>query len=167
MAEGDAELQDLYRDVLMDYFRDPEYRGAVPDPDLGAHGVNPVCGDQLELTLRTGCGGIVSARFDGHGCVISQASAAMMCEALEGRTLAQARELAARFKGFILEKGPIEDLPEAMEEVRALEGVRRFPARIKCALLGWNTLLEALDAGIAPSAGNGPVVPAASGGVRR
>lgn len=144
MAEGDAELHDLYRDVLIDYFRDPSHKGRASRADLRSHGVNPLCGDEIELTLAREGEALEEVRFTGHGCVISQASSAMMCEAVEGRTAEQARELAGAFKAFMLENAPEGSLPEALEEVRALEGVRKFPVRIKCALLAWNTLLQGL-----------------------
>lgn len=145
MAEGDSELRDLYRDVLIDYFRDPSHKGVVAAADLRSHGVNPVCGDEIELTLSRPNGSIGEIRYQGHGCVISQASSAMMCEALEGRTLAEARNLVAEFKRMMLENAPADSLPEALGEVQALEGVRKFPLRIKCALLGWNTFLQGLN----------------------
>lgn len=147
MAEGDAELQDLYRDVLIDYFRDPSHKGRASRADLHSHGVNPLCGDEIELTLARKGDALEEIRFTGHGCVISQASSAMMCEAVEGRTAEQARELAGAFKAFMLENAPAGSLPEALEEARALEGVRKFPVRIKCALLAWNTLLQGLRDG--------------------
>lgn len=153
MAEGDAELQDLYRDVLVDYFRSGAHKGELPPPCDHAHGVNPVCGDSIELTLSREGDRIGAIRFKGHGCVISQASAAMMCEAVEGRPLDEVRGLAKSFKSVMLDGAPIDSLPEALEEVRALDGVRKFPMRVKCALLGWNTLLEKLGA---PPSSAGP-----------
>jgi nitrogen fixation NifU-like protein len=146
MAEGDAELQDLYRDVLVDYYRDATYKGKLDPHDVHAHGVNPVCGDEIELTLRAPGGTIEDVRFSGHGCVISQASSSMMCEALDGKDFDGARAVAGAFKRFMLDKESSPDeLPEDLEEARALEGVRKFPLRIKCALLAWNTLLQGLD----------------------
>lgn len=147
MAEGDAELQDLYRDVLVDYYRDPSHKGVLAGADLRAHGVNPLCGDEVELTGKRESGRFCGICFKGHGCVISQASTAMMCEALEGKSEAEARELVAAFKRMMLERAPTGELPDALSELEALEGVRKFPLRIKCALLGWNTLLQGLDDG--------------------
>ncbi|OIO10821.1 MAG: SUF system NifU family Fe-S cluster assembly protein [Elusimicrobia bacterium CG1_02_63_36] len=147
MAEGDLELQDLYRDVLVDYYRDATYKGRLEPHDVHAHGVNPVCGDEIELTLTASGATIDEVKFSGHGCVISQASSSMMCEALEGKTFAQAREVAGSFKRFMLERtATAADLHADLEEACALEGVRKFPLRIKCALLAWNTLLQGLDA---------------------
>lgn len=145
MAEGDSELQDLYREVLIDYFREGAHKGCVENPSMSSHGVNPSCGDEIELTALVRDGRLEKIRYSGHGCVISQASSAMMAEALEGRTLEEARALTASFKGFMLEGVSPESLPDELSETRALEGVRKFPLRIKCSLLGWNTLLQALN----------------------
>ncbi|HVE12456.1 MAG TPA: SUF system NifU family Fe-S cluster assembly protein [Elusimicrobiota bacterium] len=147
MAQGDAELEELYQEVLLDYYRSGSHKGRLPKPDFSSHGINPVCGDEIELTMtRDAAGNIAKIRFDGHGCVISQASSAMMAEALEGRSAARARELAAAFKDAMLSKAPIEGLPEELEAVKSMEGVRRFPLRVKCATLAWNTLLQGLAA---------------------
>jgi len=147
MAEGDAELADLYRDSLLDYYRSTSHKGTLPHPDLRSHGVNPVCGDEIELTLNRRRGGIGEIRYSGHGCVISQASGAIMAEALEGQPLDAARSLIESFRGLLLKNAPADSLPEALEEAKALEGVRKFPVRIKCALLPWNTLRLVLDPG--------------------
>ena len=144
--EGDAELQDLYREVLIDYSRSSTRKGTVEPADLRAHGINPVCGDEIELTAAVVNGKLVQVRFTGHGCVISQASAAMMAEALEGSDIPKVRGLLASFKKMMLENAPVASLPPELETVAALEGVRRFPLRVKCATLGWNAMLQGLEA---------------------
>lgn len=144
--EGDAELQDLYREVLLDYFRSTSRKGKLDPADVRAHGINPVCGDELEITARRADGKIAELRYAGHGCVISQASAAMMAEALEGQTEEKARALVKAFKTMMLENAPVSSLPEELEPLSALEGVRKFPLRVKCATLGWNTIAQGLDA---------------------
>jgi nitrogen fixation protein NifU and related proteins len=141
--EGDAELQDLYREVLLDYFRSGSHKGRLDPADFRSHGINPVCGDEIELTMTEKDGRIQSIRYDGHGCVISQASAAMMAEALEGKPRAKAAELAAAFKDMMLSKEKTA-LPEELSAADALEGVRKFPLRVKCATLSWNTFLQGL-----------------------
>ncbi|MEK7747386.1 MAG: Fe-S cluster assembly sulfur transfer protein SufU [Elusimicrobiota bacterium] len=145
MAEGDADLQDLYRDVLLDYYRSQAHKGSVKRPDLSAHGINPVCGDEVELTMSHKAGVLREVRYRGRGCVISQASSAMMSEAVEGKSLKEARALAGAFKAFLLEGASADSLPPDLEEAKALDGVRKFPVRIKYALLGWNTLLQGHD----------------------
>ncbi|MFH2204730.1 MAG: Fe-S cluster assembly sulfur transfer protein SufU [Elusimicrobiota bacterium] len=152
MADGDAELQDLYRDVLIDYFRDGTHKGELPDADIRAHGANPTCGDEIKITIVRRGDVIEGIRFAGHGCVISQASSAMMCEAVEGRTTAEARGFVAAFRAMMVENLPADRLPEALGELEALEGVRKFPIRVKCALLSWITLLQGLDDAIAGKA---------------
>ncbi len=144
--EGDAELQDLYREVLLDFFRSTTRKGKLDPADVRAHGINPVCGDELEITAQRADGKISKLRYAGHGCVISQASAAMMGEALEGKSEPQARALIKSFKAMMLENAPVSGLPEELESVSALEGVRKFPLRVKCATLAWNTIAQGLDA---------------------
>lgn len=143
--EGDSELQDLYREVLIDYSRSTVRKGQLEPADVRAHGINPVCGDEIELTAAVVSGKLVQVRFTGHGCVISQASAAMMAEALEGSDIPKARGLLASFKKMMLENAPVAALPPELETVAALEGVRRFPLRVKCATLGWNAMAQGLE----------------------
>ena len=143
--EGDSELQDLYRETLLDYFRSGAHKGKLDPADLRSHGLNPVCGDEIEITMNSGKDGRVGQlRFTGHGCVISQASSAMMAESLEGLPLSRARELGAAFKAMMLSKTPLESLPPELETLKALEGVRKYPMRVKCATLAWNTLQQGL-----------------------
>ena len=144
MAEGDSELQDLYREVLLDYFRDGAHKGRLDPADFHSHGINPVCGDEIEITIKTDNGTLREIKFTGHGCVISQASSAMMAEALEGRTPAQAQTLVDAFKDMMLHKKDVGSLPEELDALKALEGVRKFPMRVKCATLAWNTVQQGL-----------------------
>ncbi|MEK7232258.1 MAG: Fe-S cluster assembly sulfur transfer protein SufU [Elusimicrobiota bacterium] len=147
MREGDAELQDLYREVLLDYSLSTTRKGKCDPADLRAHGINPVCGDELEITAKIKGGKVNKLRYVGHGCVISQASAAMMAEALEGTDIAKAKELAVAFKELMLDMdAPALALPPELEQLASLEGVRKFPLRVKCATLGWNTVLQGLEA---------------------
>ena len=143
--EGYAELQDLYREVLLDYFRSSTRKGKVDPADLRAHGINPVCGDELEITAELKDGKVVKLRYAGHGCVISQASAAMMAEALEGADIPKAKSLVSAFKKLMLENGDVKSLPPELEQLAALEGVRKFPLRVKCATLGWNTVMQGFE----------------------
>ena len=144
--EGDAELQDLYREVLLDYFRSSTRKGKVDPADLRAHGINPVCGDEIEVTAELKDGVVSKLRYAGHGCVISQASAAMMAEAIEGAPVEKAKSLISAFKKLMLENGDPKALPEELEPLASLEGVRKFPLRVKCATLGWNTVMQGFEA---------------------
>ncbi|MBI4054825.1 MAG: SUF system NifU family Fe-S cluster assembly protein [Elusimicrobia bacterium] len=145
-SKPDAELEDLYREVLLDYYQDGRHRGRAEPADLAAEGVNPLCGDQVILTAHLQNGTISQARFQGQGCAISQASTAILTEALEGKTLSEASRLVDVFKGFMLQPGAPQNLPETLESAEALGGVKKYPVRIKCALLSWNTFLEGLRA---------------------
>ena len=149
MPEGDSELADLYRDVLLDYYRSKAHKGTLEPADVKGHGVSPICGDEILVTARRAGDTLGQIRFSGHGCVISQASSAMMAEALEGKPMAEVTSLMDAFSAMMLHKAPLEDLPGELEEAKALEGVRKFPARIKCAMLSWNTLRLGLAQGAA------------------
>jgi nitrogen fixation NifU-like protein len=137
---------ELYREVILDHFRSPRNRGVLAPADIDVEGVNPLCGDQLRLTVAVEDGRVREIRTEGKGCSISQSSASMMTEAFRGRSLEECRALVDGFKHLMLEKGTVEELPEPLEELAALEGVKKYPARIKCAVLCWNTFLEGLKA---------------------
>ena len=136
---------DLYRDIILEHFRNPRNQGKIGQPTFISHGANPFCGDELELTAALDREIIGDIRVEPKGCSISQASASMMTEAVKGKTVEQAEELARRFKAAMLEGISLETAPE-MEDLQALEGVKKYPVRIKCAILSWNTLLEGLSA---------------------
>lgn len=141
-----AAVDDLYRDILLDHHKNPRRYGRIEHPDVTVEGANPLCGDEMVLTMNVSDGRIRELRLESHGCSISRASGSMMAEAIEGRTLAQAKELVSAFKSMMMGKASAEDLPPELEDLAALEGVRSFPVRVKCALLAWNTLLEGLEA---------------------
>ena len=142
-----SELDDLYQDIILDHYRSPRHQGLLDDPDLRGEGFNPFCGDQVVLTLGLDdAGRIAEVGFEGQGCSISQASASMLTGQIEGKTLEEAEGLVRTFKG-VMQGG--EFTPEQQDDlgdVVALEGVKRFPIRIKCALLGWTTLQDAIAA---------------------
>lgn len=134
-------MEQIYKEVIVERSRRPRHRGVVDPRTHLQEGVNPSCGDELTLTMRVEDGRVAAAAFEGSGCAISQASADLMVEALEGRTVAEARALARSFKAMLRgEEGAGDDLGE----LRALEGVRRLHARVKCATLPWTTLERAL-----------------------
>ncbi|MGQ9524795.1 MAG: Fe-S cluster assembly sulfur transfer protein SufU [Armatimonadota bacterium] len=138
-------LDDLYRDIILDHHKSPRNYGELQDPDVSVEGVNPLCGDEVLLTMKVESGRISDVRLKSRGCSISRASGSMMTEAVRGKTLAEARELVEAFKDVMIGAGEAEGLPDELADLEALEGVKRYPVRIKCALLAWNTLLEALD----------------------
>ena len=158
-----AGLEDLYREIILDHYRSPRNRGELPSPPARrVEGFNPLCGDEVVLYVDIDdAGRVADIKVDGQGCSISQSSASMMTTAVKGRTEAETRELIRTFKAMmsIHERGldggadgPDGD-GEAAEPVRGLElgdlealrGVVKFPVRIKCATLSWNTLAQAFD----------------------
>jgi len=136
---------DLYKEIILEHFKSPRNHGRLDHASIMAQGANPFCGDELEVTLLLEGGRIREIRFEGKGCSISQASASMMTEAVTGRSLEEARILAHQFKSAMLGDTSVQ-FPEGEEDLEALEGVRKYPVRIKCATLSWNTLLEGLMA---------------------
>jgi nitrogen fixation NifU-like protein len=143
-------LDDLYREVILDHYRNPRRRGTLEHPDAHADGQNPLCGDELSLDLALDGDRVTDVRLQGRGCSISQASASMMAESIVGKTLAEVAALTHRFKVMMeIEEGDpgIDDSRPgaALGDLEALRGVRRFPVRIKCADLPWATLAQALE----------------------
>ncbi|MBP0443775.1 SUF system NifU family Fe-S cluster assembly protein [Roseomonas sp. SSH11] len=144
------DLRDLYQEVILDHGRKPRNFRRLEAPDLNARGDNPMCGDRMELFLGMEGDRIADAAFQGRGCAISMASASLMTETVKGKTTAEAREMAARFRemamtGTCPECGGA--LEEDMDRLQALSGVHEFPSRVKCATLAWHTLNTALDGG--------------------
>ena len=147
---------DLYREIILEHFREPRNYGRLDPADLNAQGTNPFCGDELEVTGRLQGSVLTELMSQGKGCSISQASASLMTEALKAKPIAEVVQLAKTFKEFLLgSDGAPVILPAALEELDVLGGVKKYPVRIKCALLAWNTLLEALESAT-PSAPASP-----------
>jgi nitrogen fixation protein NifU and related proteins len=135
-------LDDLYREVILEHYKSPRNRGRLPEPDVATRGHNPLCGDDVEISLDVDAGAVQDIRFLGRGCSISQASASMLTEAVKGKSLAEARQLVAGFKAMMRGETPTD---VDLRDIEALQGVRNVPVRIKCAMLAWTTLEEALD----------------------
>ena len=138
-------LEDLYREIILDHYRTPRNRGELPPPAAHAVGHNPLCGDEIDVYLQIEDDVVTDVKVGGQGCSISQSSASMMSQAVKGKTVDEVRALTHRFKGLM----SIEDAEDVDESVKlgdleALQGVVKFPVRIKCATLGWNTLTQAL-----------------------
>ncbi|MFZ9481971.1 MAG: Fe-S cluster assembly sulfur transfer protein SufU [Ilumatobacteraceae bacterium] len=143
-------LEDLYREIILDHHRNPRNRGELPPPAAHAVGHNPLCGDEIDIYLVVEDGIVTDVKVGGQGCSISQSSASMMSQAVKGRPVDEVRALVRRFKGMMSipdeDGNPIEPDPSvALGDLEALQGVVKFPVRIKCATLAWNTLLEALE----------------------
>jgi nitrogen fixation NifU-like protein len=151
-------LEDLYREIILDHYRNPRNRGELEAPPATrVEGYNPLCGDEIVLFLDVEGDTVTDLRIGGQGCSISQSSASMMSSAVKGRTLDEVRELTRAFKGMMsiheqaldgdgAEPGDNGAHPEVkLGDLEALRGVVKFPVRIKCATLCWNTLLQGLD----------------------
>jgi len=161
-------LEDLYREIILDHYRSPRNRGELPAPPAQrVEGFNPLCGDEVVVYVQVQDGTVSDIRFAGQGCSISQSSASLMSSAVKGKTVAEARDLIRTFKAMMsvhearlgdgpdgggadngsADEGPDDVVadPESLGELAALQGVVKFPVRIKCATLSWNTLAQGLD----------------------
>ncbi len=143
---SDAPADDLYQTVVLEHGRHPRHRGALAGATHSARGDNPFCGDRITVTLILDGDRIADARFDGAGCAISTASASMMTGALHGRTRAEAQALCHDFESLLAGTAG-EAASTALGELGAFAGVRRYPVRVKCARLPWQTLAAALAGG--------------------
>ena len=151
-------LEDLYREIILDHYRSPRNRGELAAPPATrTEGFNPLCGDEIVVFLDVADGRVADVKIGGQGCSISQSSASMMSAAVKGKSVEEARALIRAFKALMsIHESKLEgesdgsDLAADLEGVRlgdleALQGVVKFPVRIKCATLAWNTLQQALD----------------------
>lgn len=136
-------LNALFQDVILDHYKRPRNRGPLADASAVVHMNNPTCGDEVVLRIKMAGDRITDAKFDGVGCSISQASISMMTQLLKGRTVADAVLLSRRFTEMM--RGDEEAARDKqLGDLRTLAGVSKFAVRVKCALLGWNALEEAL-----------------------
>ncbi len=149
-----SSVEEFYREVILEHYKSPRNRGRVADPDVATRGHNPLCGDEVEVSLDIDDDTVRDVRFQGRGCSISQASASMMTEAVKGKSIEDARQLVDGFKSMMRGE-PTNDLD--LSDVDALQGVRKYPVRVKCALLAWTTLEEGLET--YTSAGNKGAIP--------
>ncbi|MEK5057706.1 Fe-S cluster assembly sulfur transfer protein SufU [Paenibacillus shunpengii] len=136
------QLDDLYRRVIMDHYKNPRNRGSFEDNSVTVDLNNPTCGDRISLQLKVKDGIVEDAKYTGDGCSISMSSASMMTEAVKGKTMDEALNLADRFSALMQGEEPEFD---EYEDIEALSGVNKFPARIKCATLAWNALRKGID----------------------
>jgi nitrogen fixation protein NifU and related proteins len=154
-------LEDLYREIILDHYRNPRNRGELEAPPaVRVEGFNPLCGDEIVVFLDVEDGRIADVRIGGQGCSISQSSASMMSAAIKGKTVDEARALTRAFKALMSihesrldgdggdgsgTDTPVPDPEVKLGDLEALQGVVKFPVRIKCATLSWNTLTQGLD----------------------
>ena len=141
--ERSAEIAALYQEMILDHYRRPRNKGTLERADAVAEMKNPLCGDEITVQVEFDANGIGDLRFSGRGCAISQASASMMTQLVKGKGAAEIDTLRNRFRDMMLgDASAVTD--EKLGSLRALSGVARFPARVKCALLAWNALETAL-----------------------
>ena len=143
LPERSAEIAALYQEMILDHYRRPRNKGTLENADASVEVKNPLCGDEINLQVTFDGNGVGDLRFSGRGCAISQASASMMTQLVKGKGPEEIDALRNRFREMIL-GDPTAVTDETLGSLRALSGVARFPARVKCALLAWNALESAL-----------------------
>ena len=137
------QLDNLYQEVILDHYRNPQNKHLDANNDAQVHHVNPSCGDEVTLGVILDGDKVASVNWEGVGCSISQASTSIMSDLLIGKTLAEAQEISDNFLHLMQSKGSEEGNAEILEDAVALAGVSKYPARIKCALLGWMAFKDA------------------------
>ena len=136
-------LDELYKEVILDHYKSPRNKRELPNASFSCSRNNPLCGDEITVALRVDDGVVTEATFQGAGCSISQSSASMMTEAITGSTVQASLDLAASFRGMMA--GEVEPDEATFGDLVALKGVVKYPIRIKCAVLAWDVLQEALQ----------------------
>ncbi|KAB2334759.1 SUF system NifU family Fe-S cluster assembly protein [Cytobacillus depressus] len=135
-------LDTLYRQVIMDHYKNPRNKGVLEDDSLTINMNNPTCGDRIQLTLKLENGIVADAKFEGEGCSISMSSASMMTQAIKGLNIEDALKLSEVFSHIM--QGKEYDVDLDLGDIEALQGVAKFPARIKCATLAWKAMEKGL-----------------------
>ncbi|HWJ78902.1 MAG TPA: SUF system NifU family Fe-S cluster assembly protein [Niallia sp.] len=138
-------LDSLYRSVIMDHYKNPRNKGVL-EGSLTVNMNNPTCGDRILLTMQVEDGVVVDTKFDGEGCSISMSSASMMTQAIKGKSVDEALELSKTFSDMIQGKDYSDDMD--LGDIEALQGVNKFPARIKCATLAWKAMEKGMKEGL-------------------
>ena len=137
------QLDELYRDVILEHFKHPSHSGILPAPQVHATGANPLCGDELAYDFIFDGARIRQVRFSGKGCAISQAAASMLAAEIEGKPVPEVRRLLEAMKGLMQGQAPAAGVE--LGDLEALAGVRKFPVRVKCAALSWNVVEQGLQ----------------------
>jgi nitrogen fixation NifU-like protein len=137
------QLDNLYQEVILDHYKNPQNKKLSPNYDAQVHHVNPSCGDEIDLNITIKDGAVTSITWDGVGCSISQASVSILTDLLIGKSIADAYEIYDEFVALMQSKGTITGNEDLLEDAVALAGVSKYPARIKCALLGWMAFKDA------------------------
>jgi nitrogen fixation NifU-like protein len=141
-----SEIEELYQQVILDHSRRPRNFGELVDAAVRVHGDNPACGDEIHLGVKFDAGGgLQDIKFTGHGCAISQASASLMTMKLKGKSRIEVTEMLRAFHGLVTDETSA--AASTLGDLRAMKGVRRFPQRVKCAMLAWRAIEQALEQG--------------------
>ncbi len=135
-------LDELYKEVILDHYKEPRNKHGLEDATVSLKKNNPLCGDEITIHARLDDGKVAAIAFEGQGCSISQASASMLTESVQGKTEEDAASLAREFRAMM--EGKVDPDEDAFGDLIALKGVVKYPVRIKCAVLGWDVLQEAL-----------------------
>ena len=138
-------LEDLYQEVIVDHYKRPRNRRDLPAANRKAEGDNPLCGDHVSVSLQVEDDRVKDIAFQGGGCAISTASASLMTEAVKGKTLSEAKALFGKVHRLVTGTPPESEDGAGLGKLAVFSGIRRFPARVKCAILAWHTLDAALD----------------------
>ncbi len=145
MDRSVPKLDELYKEIILDHYRNPHGKIPLERIDYHAEGMNPLCGDEVNLSLQLKDGKIEKVHIEGHGCSISVASGSMLANLLKGKSINEAKELSVFLKNIMHDKVSEKDLEKNdIGDLEALSGIKKFPVRIKCALLPWTTFEEAL-----------------------
>lgn len=136
-------LDNLYRQVIMDHYKKPRNKGVLEDDSLTVNMNNPTCGDRIQLTMKVEDGKVADAKFEGEGCSISMSSASMMTQAIKGKNIEEALKLSQIFSDMMQGKDYDDNID--LGDIEALQGVSKFPARIKCATLAWKAMEKGLN----------------------
>lgn len=139
-----SEVDDLYQEIILDHYRSPRNQEQLLESDLQVEGINPFCGDEVHIFIKLGEGSVAAVSFKGTGCSISQASASMLTDAIKGKTLNETWALYSSFRDMMYGKNLTEEQMADLGQAEALSGVKKFPIRIKCALLAWSALGNAI-----------------------
>ena len=135
-------LDDLYKEVILDHYKNPRNKRPMPDAELTCSRNNPLCGDEIQVFARVDGGAVADVSFEGQGCSISQSSASMLTEAVKGKSVQDAERLAADFRGMMA--GEVDPDEDEFGDLVALKGVVKYPVRIKCAVLAWDVFQDVL-----------------------
>lgn len=139
-----TELEELYQEVILDHSRKPRNFGELADAAVRVHGDNPACGDEIHLAVQFDSkGGLQDIKFTGHGCAISQASASLMTTKLKGKSRTEVMEMLSAFRNLVTSE--TDESPKMLGDLRVMRGVRKFPQRVKCAMLAWRAVEQAFQ----------------------